>query len=162
MRRFCIIFFVILLIVSCSKKKEEAPQGFNGGTPMPQPQMGIKMGKSQVVIPEDVNKVWKSVNIEVLNKESNESKKFDIDIGKELTIPNSNIKLKVESFLPSLTIIGNTITSSSNEPKNPAARILIIENDKEIFHGWLYQRFQMIHPFQHPKYKVTLVGYSKR
>jgi len=107
MKKISIIFFALLLIISCSKKKEESPEGFRGGVSMP-PQLGIKMGKTHVVVPDEVNKVWKSVSIEVFDKESNESKKFNIDIGKEFTIPGSDIKVKIEVFLPTLKIMEYT------------------------------------------------------
>jgi len=49
-----------------------------------------------------------------------------------------------------------TITSSSNTPNNPAVAIKVFEGDKEIFKGWLYAKFPTIHPFEHPKYGLTM------
>jgi hypothetical protein len=54
---------------------------------------------------------------------------------------------------------GTTLTSQSNEPKNPAAQIRVSEGGKEIFKGWLFALYPTTHAFQHPRYGFTLKGY---
>jgi hypothetical protein len=54
---------------------------------------------------------------------------------------------------------GTTLTSQSNEPKNPAAQVLIMEGGKEVFKGWLFMLYPTTHAFQHPRYGFTVVGF---
>jgi hypothetical protein len=50
------------------------------------------------------------------------------------------------------------ITSSSTGEENPAARIAVAEKGNEIFAGWIFTRFPDVHPFQHPRFSLTLEG----
>jgi hypothetical protein len=54
---------------------------------------------------------------------------------------------------------GTTLTSQSNEPKNPAAQVRIYENNAEIFKGWLFSLYPTTHALQHPRYGFTLVDF---
>jgi hypothetical protein len=38
----------------------------------------------------------------------------------------------------------------------------VLEEDKELFKGWLYSKFPAIHPFEHPKYAVMLKNGIKK
>jgi len=42
--------------------------------------------------------------------------------------------------------------------RNPAARIAVVEKGNEIFAGWIFTRFPDVHPFQHPRFSLTLEG----
>ena len=52
--------------------------------------------------------------------------------------------------------------TSSSEPTNPAVGIRVYEGDKQIFPapgkqwGWLFSKMPGIHPFEHPKFSITL------
>jgi hypothetical protein len=54
---------------------------------------------------------------------------------------------------------GITMTSVSNEVKNPGAQIVISEEGKEAFNGWLFSLYPGIHAFQHSRYSFTLVDF---
>jgi len=84
---------------------------------------------------------------------------YTVAIGSEVSIPNAGLSIRVENFLPHFVMEGTTLTSQSNEPKNPAAQIRIIEGGKEIFKGWLFSLYPTTHAFQHPKYGFTLVDF---
>jgi len=67
--------------------------------------------------------------------------------------------VKVETFLPAFIMEGSTMTSSTNELKNPGVNVLITENGAVIFKGWLFSKFPNTHAFMHPKYGFTLVDF---
>ena len=50
------------------------------------------------------------------------------------------------------------ITSAGIEQENPAARIRVADNGKEIFSGWIFKRFPDVHPFTHPRFSLLLDG----
>ncbi len=137
------------------KKKEQAPEG---QAPMPMtPAVVMPKGQTKIVVPENVKATWKAVKIEILDKKTNKAQEVTLNLNSEYKIPNSNLTLKIGDFLPDFRMDGLTITSASNEPRNPAVHIRVYEGDKEIFKGWLYEKFPTIHPFQHDRYKLTLL-----
>ncbi len=151
-----LLFFALLamsLVTGCQKKEEKkmaepvAPQG-----------QGAKK-ESVVVVPESVKGKWKAVKIAVVDKASNKESVYTIAIGAQFALPDSNIAIKVENFLPHFMMDGTTLTSQSNEPKNPAAQIRITEGGKEVFKGWLFSLYPTTHAFNHPKYGFTLVDF---
>jgi hypothetical protein len=153
-KRFLVVLAAAMLVltVGACKKKEE--------TPIPQtvPGPGIVMpvGETQIIVPESVKEKWSAVTITIEDKMTRKTSDVTINLGDEYTVPGSNLKIKVGEFLPDFKMRGNIITSSSDEPNNPAVRVTVFEDEKEIFRGWLYSKFPAIHPFQHEKYGLLL------
>lgn len=147
------VLALIALFSGACKKKEEQPV-----PQAPGPGTGVMMppGETKVVVPDIVKGKWEAVKLLIEDKVAKKTSEVTIKLNSEYTIPNSNIKIKVGEFLPDFKMDGLTITSSSNEPNNPAVRVIVYENEKEIFKGWLYSKFPTIHPFQHDKYGLTL------
>jgi hypothetical protein len=143
-----------MIIPTGCKKKEEPRQQ----TPPP-PGHGIVIPKTdlKIVVPEFVKGKWKAVKLEVTDKSTNQIKEVTINLNSEYSIPESNLKIKVGDFLPDFRMEGSIITSASNEPKNPAIQLTVLEDGKEIFKGWLYSKFPSIHPFQHERYGLRLI-----
>ena len=115
--------------------------------------------EDQVTVPASVKGIWNAVTIEALNKQTNQKINLVIPIRGEAPIPNSSLTIKAENFLPDFRMEGTNITSVSNEPNNPAAQIIVMENGKEIFKGWFFARFPSTQ-FEHPNYTLTLAGYA--
>ena len=114
---------------------------------------------SVVVVPESVQGKWKAVKISVINKSTGKQKIYTIAIGSQLKVPDSDLTLKVENFLPHFVMEGTTLTSQSNELLNPAAQLRISEGGREIYKGWLFTLYPTTHAFQHPLFSFTLAGY---
>jgi hypothetical protein len=113
--------------------------------------------EATIVIPPGVTDRWKAVKIAVIDKSNVSQKLYTIPIGGKLSIPSSNLIIEVETFLPSFTMEGSIMTSSSNELKNPGAKVRITENGAVIFKGWLFSLFPKTHAFMHPKFGFTLI-----
>ncbi len=117
--------------------------------------------KPELVVPSNVKETWRAVKFSIVVKEDNKTESIVVDIGKEYEI-HAGLTLKVIAFLPDFKMDSVTITSVTNTPNNPAAKVEIEENGKNIFTGWLYSKYPDIHPFEHQKYAVLLVeGISK-
>ncbi len=149
-----------LMVSGCKKKQpqqEMAPQ-----------QQGQQMGVPQkietiLVVPDDVKKKWKAIKLNLTDKATNKSTLVSVEIGKESTLPGTNLKVFVEAFLPAFKMDGGQITStSSDQTTNPAAKVVVTENGQEIFKGWLFELYPTVHPFNHPKYTLSLAGYEKK
>jgi hypothetical protein len=149
-----VLFSLILMTAGCSKKEEPAGSGSTAGQ-----QGGGAKKESVVKVPDSVKGKWRAVKIAVLDKESQKETVLTIPIGQTVQISGSSISLAVDTFLPHFMIDGTALTSLSNDPKNPAALVRVLENGKELHKGWLYSLYPTTHAYQHPKYGFTLVDF---
>jgi len=166
----------LLFAVGACKKKQEQPgqPGAPGQQTLPpgHPPTGqpgapggnvmMPKGETTVTVPDAVKGKWKGVVLVIEDKGSKKTSEYSINLNSDLKVPNSNLKISVNEFIPDFKMDGLTITSLSNEPNNPAVRVKVLEGDKELFKGWLYSKFPTIHPFEHPKYTIVLKSGVKK
>lgn len=115
-----------------------------------------------VVVPEVVEQTWKSVTIEITDKESNSQQQAVIEIGGSYTIPESTIRITVPHFLPDFAMNSFGMTSKSNEPENPAIKFEVFDGEERLFSGWLFSKFPDVHTFNHDRYSFNLTDWQKR
>ena len=156
------IFIVLLVTVfalsfTACKKETEAPIQQPGGQGLQgQPgQISVPQDR-QVVVPESVKGKWKSIVLNIEDKEAGKTTAQEVALGAEYKIPGTDITIKAGDFLPDFIMEGAVITSRSAEPNNPAASITVTEGGEEIFASWIYSNHPAIHPFGHDKYGITL------
>jgi hypothetical protein len=149
-----VVFVIAALVLIAGCHKQEEQKNGSAGSHSTAPKK-----ESVIVVPDSVQGKWKAVRIAVTDKVANKESIYTVAIGSQFTIPNTNLAIKVENFLPHFTMSGAVLTSQSNEPINPAARVRVYEDGKEIFKGWLFSLFPTTHALQHPKYGFTLVGF---
>jgi len=149
------LFVLILLLagVSGCQQDRHPPQKAEIGSL----HSHISKKDATVVVPSFVAGKWKAVRIAVIDKTNVSQKTYTIPIGGSLTIPSSSMSIKVETFLPAFIMEGSTMTSASNELKNPGVKVQITEGGAVIFKGWLFSQFPNTHAFMHPRYGFTLV-----
>jgi hypothetical protein len=154
------VMAVVVLFVGC--KKKEAQPVPNVSTKPAMQQHGAPGEGHQakpeltVVVPDSVKGKWKQIKLAVEDKTSKKSSDYTINLGSDFDIPGSGLRIHVGDLLPDFKMNGSNITSSSNDPNNPAVNVEIFEGGKSVFKGWLYVKFPTIHPFEHPKYAVTM------
>ncbi len=165
MKKVVVAMLVAGLVFSFAgcKKKEEKPQlppghpSMEGGMPpMGSPEM--PKVERKIIVPKDVAAKWKAVKITVEDKVAKKSKEYVISVGSEQAIANTNMKVKVLTFLPDFRMGDQDITSASDKPNNPAAQVAVSDGGKEIWRGWLYSMHPGIHPFQNDKINLVLNG----
>jgi hypothetical protein len=115
-----------------------------------------------VVISKEVAAKWKAVKFEVENKTAKTRTELTVSIGSERAVPNTKLTVKVLAFLPDFRMTDKEFYSSSNEPNQPAAQVVITENGKEIWSNWLFSLQPTIHPFQHEQVGILLVGWVSK
>ncbi len=184
---FLVGAIALAIVTGCSKKEEPAPPTPKAAEPAKQPEMPPSHAqapsaqpsspttppqegqtppsmpaptKREVVVPEDVKKTWKAVVLQVTDKSANTSQDVTIDIGKSAKV--GDLEITVEAFLPAFTMTADSFTSTSNETTNPAARLTVRENGKEVFSGFLFSMHPDVHPFQHEKYAILLKDFIKK
>ncbi len=147
---------VALTISACGKQQQQQAQPRAPQSNLALPQKGQE---ATVTVPPDEKGKWKAIKVTVEDKTANTKKDVELTIGTDTPIPGTSLSIKPLAFIPSFVMQGLNITSASNEPTNPAAQVVISENGKQIFKGWLFQKFPTTHAFTHPKYAVTLSGW---
>jgi hypothetical protein len=164
---WCGMVLLVAMSVGCKKNEPSyappapAPAAQNGGMPgsamttVPADIPKIE-GGGVTVIPDAVKGKWKAVVLVVEDKAQKQNKEYTVELGKSLQIPNSKLVVDVLEFLPDMKIENSTFTSVSNEPNNPAVHVIVKEEGKEVFKGWLFSLFPTIHPFQHAQFGMTL------
>lgn len=125
-----------------------SPHGDTAGTAM-------KVDKA-IVVPDSVKGKWRGVVLLVEDKGSGKSSEYPVSLKSAFAIPASDLKVQVGDLLPDFSMTGDSFTSVSNEPNNPAVRVEIFKAGKSVFKGWLFEKYPSIHPFEDPKYAVTL------
>jgi len=158
---WCGIIGLVLVSVGCKKNEPSY-----GPPAMPPAQSGPMStapadipkieGGGVTIVPDAVKGKWKAVVLVVEDKTQKKNTEYTVQIGKALEIPNSKLTMEVLDFLPDLKIENSTFTSVTNDPNNPAVHVVVKEEGKEIFKGWLFSLFPTIHPFQHAQFGVTL------
>jgi hypothetical protein len=156
---------VLAISLGACKKKEAQPQipaghpGMQGGMPgMPAGAPPVQKIDRTVIVPKEVAKKWSAVKLNIEDKTGKGAKQYVVAVGSDLSIPNTNMKVKVLAFLPDFRMGDKEITSATDKPNNPAAQIIVQEPGKEEWKGWVYSMHPEVHPFQHEKIAITLIG----
>lgn len=153
LKAVALLLMTLAMITGCQKKEESKKV-----TEVLQTQKPKKA--SVIVVPDSVKGKWKAVKIALTDKTASKESVYSVEIGSRFSIPGTRLSIDVENFLPDFTMNGTVMTSQSNAPRNPAARVRIYEEGQEIFNGWLFSLYPTTHAVQHPRYGFTLVGFT--
>ncbi len=115
----------------------------------------------KVVVPKEIERSWRAIVIGVTDKNKGKTNEYVVDLKSDFLIPDAGLKIRVQRFLPEFSMSSGEITSLSNEPRNPAAQVVISKDDKVIFESWLFKLYPEIHAFQHPRYTIVLKDYIR-
>jgi hypothetical protein len=176
MKEFTLLVAVLMMVAfagtGCKKQQPPRPpmppQGAPGQPGMPgmpgapHGETGAPPVEKKIVVPDAVKAGWKAVKIEVEFKEKKSKKAFTIPLNSEFKVPDTDLTLKVGSFLPHFSMAADQITSGSNNLENPAVQLEVFQGGKETFHGWLFAKYPAVHPFTHDKYGVALLEGVKK
>ena len=172
MKKFTLLVAVLMMVAfagtGCKKKEPPPPmppQGAPGQPGMPgapHGEAGAPPVEKKIVVPDAVKGAWKAVKVEVEFKDKKNKKAFTIPLNSEFKVPDSDLTVKVGSFLPHFSMAADQITSGSNNPENPAAQVEVFQAGKEVFHGWLFSKYPAVHPFQNDKFGLVLLEGIKK
>src|SRR5262249_659069 len=128
---------------------------------------GDAQGGSQAVpnrleVPAEVEQAYSGVRLSWKDSKSGKDGLVEVPLGGTAKLPGSDLEIRGDAYLPAFSMSQGAITSSGIEEANPAARITVSEKGQEIFGGWIFTRFPDVHPFQHPRYTLRLVGGIRR
>ncbi len=113
---------------------------------------------TELVVPPEAIAAFSGVKIAWKDAESSKEGILEVPIGIPTPLPGSDLQVRADVYLPAFAMSAQTITSTGIAEENPAARIAVAQGGKEIFTGWIFQRFPDVHPFQHPRFALRLEG----
>jgi len=113
---------------------------------------------TELVVPPEAIAAFSGVRIAWKDAESSKEGILEVPIGIPTPLPGSDLHVRADVYLPAFAMSANAITSTGTAEENPAARIAVAQGGKEIFTGWIFQRFPDVHPFQHPRFALRLEG----
>ena len=112
---------------------------------------------AEITLDPEITDDWQAIRVRVVELSSMAESFHEIVIGEEAALGDSGLTLRVVAFIPDFVMSEGGITSRSAEPQNPAARIVIVEEGKDDYEGWLFGGMPEIHAYPHEEYGVMLV-----
>ncbi|HEX9081590.1 MAG TPA: hypothetical protein VF768_04880 [Holophagaceae bacterium] len=100
---------------------------------------------------------WTGMKLGVIDLAAKKETPVDVPVGSEFALPGSDLRVRILALVPDFTLDNGVITSRTDQDRNPAAQVLLTENGRELFRGWLFARFPETHPFEHPRYALRLL-----
>ena len=119
-----------------------------------------KKVERQLMVPKTVEGKWKAVKILVRDKTDDElSEMKQVDMGQSFTLGGGAITVQAGPFLPNFVLTKGEVTSMGNDLKNPAVKLVITENGKEIYNGWTFAMYPGLYAFEHERYSLQLMDF---
>jgi hypothetical protein len=112
---------------------------------------------AEIVLDPEIADDWQAIRVKVVDLESMDEAFYEVPIGGSAPLGDTGLTLAAVAFIPDFVMSEDGITSRSADPQNPAARVVISEEGKDDYEGWLFGAMPEIHPFPHEQYGVMLV-----
>ncbi len=125
-----------------------------GMTSFSHPQSGAQ---STVNLAPEVKAKWKSVRLAVAPKGGTE-KTDTVTVGGKLAVGGTRLTLVVLAYVPAFTSNAGVVTSSSNEPNNPAVLVQLLDGGNKVAEGWVFQNLAEFNTFRPDSVQVRLLG----
>ena len=117
---------------------------------------------ARLVVPPEIAKTYSAIQVTWKDSAGGKEGTLDIPLGGSARVPNSELEVHADVFLPSFAMTAEEITSNGVDLTNPAARLTVVEKDKQVFSGWIFTNFPDVHPFEHPRFSLKLAGAVKK
>jgi hypothetical protein len=111
---------------------------------------------AEITLDPEIADDWRAIRVRVVELSSMEESFHDVVIGEEAPLGETGLTLRAVAFIPDFVMSLGGITSRSAEQQNPAARVVIIEQGKDNYEGWLFGAMPEIHAYPHELYGVML------
>ena len=164
MKRLVVVFLAALSLAACRERGKPDPNVRMAVSHEPEAAAAPADGESaptapsQLVVPPEAIAAFSGVRIAWKDIETSKEGILEVPIGIPTPLPGSDLEVRADVYLPAFAMSAETITSTGTAEENPAARIAVAEGGKELFSGWIFQRFPDVHPFQHPRFALRLEG----
>jgi len=111
---------------------------------------------AEVFLDPEIADDWRAIRVRVVELSSMGESFYEIGIGEEAPLGDTGLTLRAVAFIPDFVMSEGGITTRSSEAQNPAARVVIMEEGKADYEGWLFGAMPEIHAYPHEIYGVML------
>lgn len=111
---------------------------------------------AEITLDPAISDDWRAIKVRMVELSTMTETFHEITIGEEAPLGDSGLTLRAVTFIPDFIMSEGGITTRSADPQNPAARVVIIEEGKDDYEGWLFGAMPEIHAYPHEKYGVML------
>lgn len=139
------------ILISCQRKENISDK--------------VEKGIPKIQSVPNAGDAWRAVKLLVKNKNdsSDKGRNIEVEIGGEYTVvPNSKINIKVDEFYPDFFMDKERPLSKSTSLYNPTAHIIVEEEGKPQYQGFLFAKFPEVHALPNEEISIILVDYVKK
>ena len=112
---------------------------------------------AEITLAPEIADDWRAVKVRLIELATMDETFHEVPIGGSAALGDSGLTFEAVAFIPDFVMDETGITSRSAEPQNPAVRIVVFEEGKDDYTGWLFGAMPEIHAFPHETYGLTLV-----
>ncbi len=156
------IFTILIIFTACSQNTNRQEFSQNNSAPAlsvtpKQASANMKLTKPTELLPEIVEK-YSGIKILAINK--NDGSKIEIvaPFGQKTAIDGTSLEIITASYFTNFTMVDGGVKNVSMEENNPSAKVIIIDNGRQVFDGWLFQEYPDMHPYENPVWRIVLAG----
>ncbi|MDP2689507.1 MAG: hypothetical protein Q8P48_05275 [Deltaproteobacteria bacterium] len=113
--------------------------------------------QKEIKLSPEVKKKWKEAKLEVTDAASKQTRTVSIKVGSAVQLNDAGLKLKLDVIVPDYAISDNRIESRSNDAKNPAVLVDLLEGDKSVARGWVFRDFPEFNSYTDGRFPLVLV-----
>jgi hypothetical protein len=113
--------------------------------------------KSRLDIPDAVKAKWKGVELSIAGKDI-PARTAKIAVGSRYGIDRSSLALQVVAYVPSFSSNLGTVTSTSNNPDNPAVLVRLLNKERVVKEGWVFQKLPDFNTYNGDIIQIKLLG----
>lgn len=170
MKNILLILAVFLFVAACSQNTSKKEFEAQPASSMPaqqsfthdEPTSNMKVTKPVELLPE-ISKIYSGIKVAAVNKNDNKIKvEVEVPFNTKTQIGNTGLSILVNSYFTNFTISSGGVTNVSMEEKNPGAKVVIFDNDTQVFDSWLFQNHPDMHSFEHPVWQILMISGVKK
>lgn len=169
MKKFLLVLTVFSLIAACSQNTNKKEFEAQPAAQMPaqptfnheQSSSNMKVTKPVELLPE-ISQIYSGIKVAAVNKNDNSTIEVIVPFSTKTPIGNTGLSILVNSYFTNFTISSGGVTNVSMEEKNPGAKVVLFDNDTQVFDSWLFQNHPDMHSFEHPVWRILMISGVKK
>lgn len=170
MKNILLIIAVFSFVAACSQNTNKKEFEHQPSAQIPsQPSFqhdepassNMKVTKPVELLPE-ISQIYSGIKVAAVNKNDNSKVEVIAPFNTKTQIGDTGLAILVNSYFTNFTISSGGVTNVSMEEKNPGAKVVIFDNDTQVFDSWLFQNHPGMHSFEHPVWQVIMINGVKK
>lgn len=130
------------------------PERTSADASLGHPKSGAKLA---LKIPAEVRAKWKAAEL-ALADSGNAPRTVRVPVGGNTAVGGTGLMLRVVAVVPAFQSSGDAVTSASNRPDNPAVLVRLLDKDRTLTEGWVFQKYPDFNTFNSDRVHVRLAA----